>query len=67
MDLKEIAQDELCKKIDELDDLFERALPRDDKKHREEIFDILSLVRYRVKQYTNEYGVSEEFEEECSQ
>ena len=57
---KELMQDKITKKIDDLDDLLETALPKTDKKHREEIFDILSLVRYRVEQYLREYGVSED-------
>lgn len=60
MDSKEKALREVSKKIDELDDLLEEVLPKTDKKHREEIFDILSLVRYRSEQYLNEYGTNEE-------
>lgn len=59
MDPKDILIDKISKKIDELDDLLESVLPKTDKKHREEIFDILSLVRYRSEQYINEYGVNE--------
>lgn len=59
MDPKDILIDKVSKKIDELDDLLESILPKTDKKHREEIFDILSLVRYRSEQYINEYGVNE--------
>lgn len=59
MDPKDILIDKVSKKIDELDDLLESVLPKTDKKHREEIFDILSLVRYRSEQYINEYGVNE--------
>ena len=59
MDPKDILIDKVSKKIDELDDLLESVLPKTDKKHREEIFDILSLVRYRSEQYINEYGISE--------
>ena len=60
MDPKDILIDKVSKKIDELDDLLETALPKTDKKHREEIFDILSLVRYRTEQYLREYGVNED-------
>lgn len=60
MDSKEKALREVSKKIDELDDLLEEVLSKTDKKHREEIFDILSLVRYRSEQYLNEYGTNEE-------
>lgn len=60
MDSKEKALRKVSKKIDELDDLLEEVLPKTDKKHREEIFDILSLVRYRSEQYLNEYGTNEE-------
>ena len=59
MDPKDILIDKVSKKIDELDDLLESVLLKTDKKHREEIFDILSLVRYRSEQYINEYGVNE--------
>ena len=59
MDPKDILSRKVSNKIDELDDLLESALPKTDKKHREEIFDILSLVRYRSEQYINEYGVNE--------
>lgn len=59
MDPKDILIDKVSKKIDELDDLLESILPKTDKKHREEIFDILSLVRYRSEQYISEYGVNE--------
>lgn len=59
MDSKDILIDKVSKKIDELDDLLESVLPKTDKKHREEIFDILSLVRYRSEQYISEYGVNE--------
>ena len=59
MDPKDILIDKVSKKIDELDDLLESILPKTDKKHREEIFDILSYVRYRSEQYINEYGVNE--------
>ncbi len=59
MDPKDILIDKVSKKIDELDDLLESILLKTDKKHREEIFDILSLVRYRSEQYINEYGVNE--------
>ena len=48
---------EVSQKIDELEDLLEQVLPLTDKKHREEIFDILSLVRYRTEQYIREYGI----------
>ena len=59
MDPKDILNRKVSKKIDELDDLLESVLPKTDKKHLEEIFDILSLVRYRAEQYINEYGVNE--------
>lgn len=60
IDKKELMQNKITKKIDDLDDLLETALPKTDKKHREEIFDILSLVRYRAEQYLREYGVGED-------
>jgi len=64
MDTRKIAETKLVDAIDHLDDLLEQALPRTDKKHREEILDILSLVKYRTEQYVKEYGLTEEFEEE---
>ena len=67
MDPKDILIDKVSKKIDELDDLLESVLPKTDKKHREEIFDILSLVRYRSEQYINEYGVNESSVEDGEQ
>lgn len=67
MDLKTTALTKIEDTIDALDDLLAQALPKNDKKHRDEIFDILSLVKYRSEQYINEYGVTEEFEQECSQ
>ena len=67
MDPKDILIDKVSKKIDELDDLLESVLPKTDQKHREEIFDILSLVRYRSEQYINEYGISESAVEDSEQ
>ena len=67
MDPKDILSRKVSKKIDELDDLLESVLPKTDKKHREEIFDILSLVRYRSEQYINEYGVNESAVEDSEQ
>lgn len=67
MDPKDILSRKVSKKIDELDDLLESVLPKTDKKHREEIFDILSLVRYRSEQYINEYGISESAVEDSEQ
>ena len=64
MDTRDKALRDVSKKIDELDDLLEELLPKTDKKHREEIFDILSLVRMRSEQYINEYGITEEFYDE---
>lgn len=58
-DLKDHLKREVSTKINELEDLLEQVLPLTDKKHREEIFDILSLVRYRSEQYISEYGVNE--------
>ena len=67
MDPKDILSRKVSKKIDELDDLLESVLPKTDKKHQEEIFDILSLVRYRSEQYINEYGISESAVEDSEQ
>ena len=57
MDSKDKVTSEVSRKIDDLEDLLDDVLPRNDKKHREEIFDILSLVRYRTEQYIREYGI----------
>lgn len=57
MDSKDKVTSEVSRKIDDLEDLLDDVLPRNDKKHREEIFDILSLVRYRSEQYIREYGI----------
>lgn len=57
MDSKDKVTGEVSRKIDDLEDLLDDVLPRNDKKHREEIFDILSLVRYRSEQYIREYGI----------
>ena len=67
MDPKDILSRKVSKKIDELDDLLESVLPKTDKKHREEIFDILSLVRYRSEKYINEYGINESSVEDGEQ
>lgn len=60
MDLEDIAMKRVLEKIDELDDLLEQTLPKTDKTHRDEIFDILSLVKYRSEMYIREYGVNED-------
>lgn len=57
MDSKDKVTSEVSQRIDDLEDLLDDVLPRNDKKHREEIFDILSLVRYRSEQYIREYGI----------
>lgn len=57
MDSKDKVTSEVSRKIDDLEDLLDDVLPRNDKKHREEIFDILSLVRYRSEQYIREFGI----------
>lgn len=56
-DLKDHLKREVSAKIDELEDLLEQVLPLADKYHREEILDILSLVRYRSEQYIREFGI----------
>lgn len=48
MDLEDIAMKRVLEKIDELDELLEQTLPKTDKIHRDEIFDILSLVGQRA-------------------
>ncbi len=60
MDLEDIAMKRVLGKIDELDDLLEQTLPKTDKIHRDEIFDILSLVGHRTQTYVNEYGVNDD-------
>lgn len=57
MDSKDKVTSEVSQKIDDLEDLLDDVLPKNDKKHHEEIFDILSLVRYRSEQYIREYGI----------
>ena len=49
----------MLSKIEEVEDLLNDILPKTDKKHKEEILDICSLVRMRAEQYMNEYGVNE--------
>ena len=57
MDSKDKVTTEVSQKINDLEDLLDDVLPKNDKKHREEIFDILSLVRYRSEQYIREFGI----------
>lgn len=67
MNSREKAKNKILDKINELEDMLLAALPKTDKKHLEEILDILSLVRYRSEQYVNEYGINEIFEETFGQ
>ena len=59
MEENELIIDKVLKKIEEVEDLLSDILPKKDKKHKEEILDICSLVRMRAEQYMNEYGVNE--------
>ena len=59
MDQNETMIQKVLSKIEEVEDLLNDILPKTDKKHKEEILDICSLVRMRAEQYMNEYGVNE--------
>lgn len=51
-------KEKLLKKIDDLADALEEQLPTDaDDIHRQEILDIVSLVRQRTEMFLREYGI----------
>lgn len=50
-------KEKLMQKISDLEDALEAQLPDDDEKHRQEILDIMSLVRQRTEMYLREYGI----------
>ena len=47
-------------KLEQLSDEFEEWLSDADKKHKEEVLDILELLKARLKMYVAEYGVKED-------
>jgi len=47
-------------KLDQLADEFEEWLSDADKKHKEELLDILQLLKARLNTYVAEYGVKED-------
>ena len=59
MDNKDIVIDKVIDRIDSIEDLLSDILPKTDKKHRDEVLDICSLLRQRTEMYMNEYGVNE--------
>lgn len=50
-------KEKLMQKIADLEDALEAQLTDDDEKHRQEILDIMSLVRQRTEMYLREYGI----------
>ena len=59
MDNKDIVIGKVIDRIDNVEDLLLGILPEIDKKHRDEVLDICSLLRQRAEMYMNEYGVNE--------
>ena len=59
MDNKDIVIGKVIDRIDSIEDLLSDILPKTDKKHRDEVLDICSLLRQRAEMYMNEYGVNE--------
>ena len=51
--------EKVISKIESIEDLLSDILPKTDKKHRDEVLDICSLLRQRAEMYMNEYGVNE--------
>lgn len=62
MDQKESSIEKILSKIESLEDLLADALPKTDKRHREEVLDICLLLRQRAEMYMREYGLNEEVE-----
>lgn len=50
-------KEKLMQQITDLEDALEAQLPDDDEQHRQEILDIMSLVRQRTEMYLREYGI----------
>ena len=59
MDNKDIVIGKVIDRIDNVEDLLSDILPEIDKKHRDEVLGICSLLRQRAEMYMNEYGVNE--------
>lgn len=59
MDSKDIVIGKVIDRIDGIEDLLSDILPKIDKKHRDEVLGICSLLRQRAEMYMNEYGVNE--------
>ena len=59
MDIQETTIEKVISKIDSIEDLLSDILPKTDKKHRDEVLDICSLLRQHVEMHMNEYGVNE--------
>ena len=62
MDKKEEIAQKVIEKIERLEDLLNDVLPKTDKKHKDEILDICSLLSQRTAMYLNEFGVNEDIE-----
>ena len=62
MDKKEEIAQKVIEKIERLEDLLNDVLPKTDKKHKDEILDICSLLVQRTEMYMNEFGVNEDVE-----
>lgn len=50
-------KEKLMQQITDLEDALEEQLPDADEEHRQEILDIMSLVRQRTEMYLREYGI----------
>lgn len=50
-------KEKLMQQITDLEDALEAQLPDADEQHRQEILDIMSLVRQRTEMYLREYGI----------
>ena len=50
------AQD-LLNDIEKIEERLEELLPGNDRKHRDEVLDICSLLKQRAEMYFREYGV----------
>ena len=59
MDNKDIVIGKVIDRINSIEDLLSDILPKTDKKHRDEVLGICSLLRQRAEMYMNEYGVNE--------
>ena len=59
MDSKDIVIGKVIDRINSIEDLLSDILPETDKKHRDEVLGICSLLRQQAEMYMNEYGVNE--------